>query len=181
MGSSTVESNVLFDSSIVSCDCSSRGYTGLCYLDRLLGESAKYSVASHANLQLERYWFLVSDICWFYVKNWHSNIVPVTLCTMFWWKSFLIGGDGNVYEGTGWSKEGAHTYGWNKKSLGLVFIGNFQGQNLKIVTIWKKKKKKNRAHYVSLFFRYRSKRHNDGCGAQAHRVWQSQRFPARWC
>lgn len=40
--------------------------------------------------------------------------------------SFLIGGDGNVYEGSGWNREGAHTYGWNKKSVGIAFIGNFQ-------------------------------------------------------
>ncbi|KAK2579295.1 hypothetical protein KPH14_008253 [Odynerus spinipes] len=40
--------------------------------------------------------------------------------------SFLIGGDGNIYEGTGWTKEGAHTYGYNKKSLGIAFIGNFE-------------------------------------------------------
>lgn len=40
--------------------------------------------------------------------------------------SFLIGGDGNIYEGTSWNREGAHTYGYNKKSLGIGFIGNFQ-------------------------------------------------------
>jgi len=40
--------------------------------------------------------------------------------------SFLIGGDGNVYEGCGWTREGAHTYGYNKKSVGIAFIGNFE-------------------------------------------------------
>ncbi|XP_076381914.1 peptidoglycan recognition protein S3 [Megalopta genalis] len=40
--------------------------------------------------------------------------------------SFLIGGDGNVYEGVGWNREGAHTYRYNKKSVGIAFIGNFQ-------------------------------------------------------
>ncbi|XP_076651781.1 peptidoglycan recognition protein S3 [Halictus rubicundus] len=40
--------------------------------------------------------------------------------------SFLIGGDGNVYEGTGWNREGAHTFGYNKKSVGIAFMGNFQ-------------------------------------------------------
>ncbi|XP_076163182.1 peptidoglycan recognition protein S3 isoform X2 [Ptiloglossa arizonensis] len=40
--------------------------------------------------------------------------------------SFLIGGDGNVYEGCSWNQEGAHTYGYNKKSIGIAFIGNFQ-------------------------------------------------------
>ncbi|XP_011314862.1 peptidoglycan recognition protein [Fopius arisanus] len=40
--------------------------------------------------------------------------------------SFFIGGDGNVYEGVGWNKEGAHTYGYNKKSVGIAFIGSYQ-------------------------------------------------------
>ncbi|XP_035736229.1 peptidoglycan-recognition protein SA-like [Vespa mandarinia] len=43
--------------------------------------------------------------------------------------SFLIGGDGNIYEGTGWTKEGAHTYGYNKKSVGIAFIGNFEDKD----------------------------------------------------
>lgn len=39
--------------------------------------------------------------------------------------NFVIGGDGRVYEGVGWSREGAHTYRWNSKSYGIAFIGNF--------------------------------------------------------
>nr|XP_022912534.1 peptidoglycan-recognition protein 2 [Onthophagus taurus] len=39
--------------------------------------------------------------------------------------NFLIGGDGNVYEGAGWHRIGAHTYGYNSKSLGLAFIGTY--------------------------------------------------------
>ncbi|KYO48995.1 peptidoglycan recognition protein 4 [Alligator mississippiensis] len=39
--------------------------------------------------------------------------------------NFLIGEDGNVYEGRGWLLEGAHTYGYNDLSLGIAFIGNF--------------------------------------------------------
>ncbi|XP_011170467.2 peptidoglycan-recognition protein 1-like [Solenopsis invicta] len=42
--------------------------------------------------------------------------------------SFLIGGDGNVYEGRGWTREGGHTYGYNKESIGIAFIGNFQNK-----------------------------------------------------
>ncbi|GJQ80278.1 PGRPS1 [Trypoxylus dichotomus] len=40
--------------------------------------------------------------------------------------NFMIGGDGNIYEGVGWHKEGAHTYGYNKKSIGIAFIGDFR-------------------------------------------------------
>ncbi|CAG9859852.1 unnamed protein product [Phyllotreta striolata] len=39
--------------------------------------------------------------------------------------NFLVGGDGKIYEGAGWHKVGAHTRGYNSKSLGLAFIGDF--------------------------------------------------------
>lgn len=42
--------------------------------------------------------------------------------------SFLIGDDGVVYEGTGWGVAGAHTYGYNRNSTGIAFIGNFVGE-----------------------------------------------------
>ncbi|RWS18622.1 peptidoglycan recognition protein-like protein [Leptotrombidium deliense] len=39
--------------------------------------------------------------------------------------SFLIGGDGKVYEGRGWGVEGAHTLGYNRNGIGISFIGDF--------------------------------------------------------
>nr|AXF35728.1 GPRP2 [Holotrichia oblita] len=39
--------------------------------------------------------------------------------------NFLIGGDGNVYEGAGWHRLGAHARGYNKISIGVAFIGDF--------------------------------------------------------
>nr|UIW25015.1 peptidoglycan-recognition protein LF [Lasioderma serricorne] len=39
--------------------------------------------------------------------------------------NFLVGGDGYAYEGRGWKKEGSHTYGFNKMSIGISFIGTF--------------------------------------------------------
>lgn len=39
--------------------------------------------------------------------------------------SFLIGGDGRVYEGRGWDIVGAHTYGYNKIAHGFCIIGNY--------------------------------------------------------
>lgn len=45
-----------------------------------------------------------------------------------WWDigyNFLVGGDGEAYEGRGWKSEGAHTYGYNVKSIGIAFIGTF--------------------------------------------------------
>ncbi|XP_047510341.1 peptidoglycan recognition protein-like [Pieris napi] len=39
--------------------------------------------------------------------------------------SFYIGGNGMVYEGAGWNI-GAHTRGFNDKSIGVSFIGDFR-------------------------------------------------------
>ena len=39
--------------------------------------------------------------------------------------SFLIGGDGNVYEGRGFGTKGSHSYCYNQYAYGIAFIGNF--------------------------------------------------------
>nr|CAI5848529.1 unnamed protein product [Callosobruchus analis] len=39
--------------------------------------------------------------------------------------NFLVGGDGDAYEGRGWLKEGSHTLGYNTRSIGICFIGTF--------------------------------------------------------
>jgi hypothetical protein len=44
--------------------------------------------------------------------------------------NFLVAGDGQIYEGAGWHKVGAHTRGYNTRSLGLAFIGNFTSNSL---------------------------------------------------
>ncbi|XP_063633130.1 uncharacterized protein LOC134804117 isoform X2 [Cydia splendana] len=40
--------------------------------------------------------------------------------------NFLIGNDGRVYQGRGWNREGAHTLGFNRCSLGVAFIGDYR-------------------------------------------------------
>lgn len=42
--------------------------------------------------------------------------------------SFLVGGDGSVYEGRGWDTEGAFAYGYNKQAMGIAFIGTFTSE-----------------------------------------------------
>lgn len=42
--------------------------------------------------------------------------------------SFLVGGDGIVYEGRGWDTEGAFAMGYNKKAIGIAFIGTFTSE-----------------------------------------------------
>ncbi|XP_072939814.1 peptidoglycan recognition protein-like [Epargyreus clarus] len=39
--------------------------------------------------------------------------------------SFMVGGNGKIYEGAGW-KVGAHTKNYNDKSISLSFIGDFR-------------------------------------------------------
>ncbi|XP_015124473.1 peptidoglycan-recognition protein LC [Diachasma alloeum] len=39
--------------------------------------------------------------------------------------NFLVGGDGLAYVGRGWDVEGAHTFNYNKKSIGISCIGTF--------------------------------------------------------
>ncbi|XP_064611539.1 peptidoglycan-recognition protein SD-like isoform X2 [Liolophura sinensis] len=41
--------------------------------------------------------------------------------------SFIVGEDGDVYEGRGWNQIGAHTYGHNHDALGFCVIGTFTG------------------------------------------------------
>ncbi|XP_045446830.1 peptidoglycan recognition protein-like [Melitaea cinxia] len=39
--------------------------------------------------------------------------------------NFLIGGNGKIYEGAGWQQQGSHTRGYNHRSIGISFIGNY--------------------------------------------------------
>ncbi|KAI4481861.1 hypothetical protein M0804_009382 [Polistes exclamans] len=39
--------------------------------------------------------------------------------------NFVIGEDGNIYEGRGWNKVGAHAPGYNFQSIGICVIGDF--------------------------------------------------------
>lgn len=43
-------------------------------------------------------------------------------------RSFLVGDDGRVYEGVGWTVQGTHTPGYSNTSLGLAFFGSANGK-----------------------------------------------------
>ncbi|KAM4695937.1 peptidoglycan-recognition protein SC2-like [Rhinophrynus dorsalis] len=43
--------------------------------------------------------------------------------------SFLVGEDGNVYEGRGWTTVGAHAPDYNSISIGISVIGTFTSRN----------------------------------------------------
>ena len=44
--------------------------------------------------------------------------------------NFLIGENGEIFEGMGWGVEGYHTEDWNDRSLGVAFIGDFDLQSV---------------------------------------------------
>jgi len=39
--------------------------------------------------------------------------------------NFVVGEDGNIYEGRGWNNQGAHAANWNSISIGIAIIGDF--------------------------------------------------------
>jgi N-acetylmuramoyl-L-alanine amidase len=46
--------------------------------------------------------------------------------------NFLVGEDGNVYEGRGWETVGAHAPTYNTKSIGICIIGDFTGNSIQV-------------------------------------------------
>uniref|UniRef100_W8BZR2 Peptidoglycan-recognition protein LE n=2 Tax=Ceratitis capitata TaxID=7213 RepID=W8BZR2_CERCA len=59
---------------------------------------------------------IIRDIQCFHIESREWNDIAY---------NFLVGCDGNVYEGRGWGVVGAHTIGYNSKSMGIAFIGCF--------------------------------------------------------
>lgn len=62
---------------------------------------------------------IIRDIQCFHIESREWNDIAY---------NFLVGCDGNVYEGRGWGVVGAHTIGYNSKSMGISFIGCFMRQ-----------------------------------------------------
>ncbi|XP_075041960.1 peptidoglycan-recognition protein SC2-like [Mixophyes fleayi] len=55
------------------------------------------------------------------IQNFHMN--SNKWCDVGY--NFLVGNDGSVYEGRGWTMVGAHAKGSNSKSIGISFIGDY--------------------------------------------------------
>lgn len=49
--------------------------------------------------------------------------------------NFLIGEDGNVYEGRAWDRIGAHTLGWNDVAVAFSIMGDFRNKLPKASTL----------------------------------------------
>lgn len=63
--------------------------------------------------------FIVRHVQTFHIESYGWNDIGY---------SFLVGGDGSVYEGRGWDIEGAFAYGYNRKAIGISFIGTFTSE-----------------------------------------------------
>ncbi|XP_029427105.1 peptidoglycan recognition protein 1 [Rhinatrema bivittatum] len=55
------------------------------------------------------------------IQNYHMN--SNGWCDIGY--NFLVGGDGSIFEGRGWSSVGAHAPNYNSNSIGISFIGSF--------------------------------------------------------
>ncbi|XP_055915429.1 peptidoglycan-recognition protein LE [Eupeodes corollae] len=60
--------------------------------------------------------FLIRNIQSFHIESCRWNDIAY---------NFLIGNDGNIYEGRGWGVVGAHAKGYNNISVGISFVGCF--------------------------------------------------------
>nr|XP_014095624.2 peptidoglycan-recognition protein LE [Bactrocera oleae] len=86
-------------------------------------ESVKLVIVSHTATESSEKQAIniriIRDIQCFHIESREWNDIAY---------NFLVGCDGNVYEGRGWGVVGAHTIGYNSKSMGISFIGCFMRQ-----------------------------------------------------
>nr|AFM38197.1 peptidoglycan-recognition protein S2-like protein [Anasa tristis] len=88
-------------------------------LNPLTTQPARYIVVCHtASIYCK-----TTATCTNAVRNIESWHIQIGLSTA--WYNFMIGGDGFIYEGRGWDKEGEHSPGFNCASIGVAFLGNF--------------------------------------------------------
>ncbi|XP_041970859.1 peptidoglycan recognition protein-like [Aricia agestis] len=55
------------------------------------------------------------------MQNWHMEQLEYPDLAV----SFVVGGNGNIYEGGGWLRAGNHTPGYDDRSIAISFMGNF--------------------------------------------------------
>lgn len=49
--------------------------------------------------------------------------------------NFVVGEDGNVYEGRGWGKKGAHSIPYNNKSIGICILGDYRSRTPNVAAV----------------------------------------------
>lgn len=49
--------------------------------------------------------------------------------------NFVVSPEGKIFEGRGWGVIGAHTYGYNVRSIGICVIGNYMGELISLIPL----------------------------------------------
>lgn len=80
------------------------------------------------NIESYQLWFSSQETCATLVRQIQSQHINSASIEDDIGYNFLVGGDGAAYEGRGWNKIGAHTYGYNSRSIGVAFIGDFRNE-----------------------------------------------------
>uniref|UniRef100_A0A182WAI2 Peptidoglycan recognition protein long class n=1 Tax=Anopheles minimus TaxID=112268 RepID=A0A182WAI2_9DIPT len=78
--------------------------------------------------------------------------------------NFLIGGDGQIYEGRNWNKIGAHTYGYNSRSIGIAFIGDYN---------YAHKPTDKQMELLKYMLQYGA---SNGCIAESYKIYASEQL-----
>ncbi|XP_055843963.1 peptidoglycan-recognition protein LE [Episyrphus balteatus] len=85
-----------------------------------LAAPAEFVIISHSATEMATSMpdniFLIRNIQCFHIESCRWNDIAY---------NFMIGNDGNIYEGRGWGHVGAHAKGYNHISVGISFIGCF--------------------------------------------------------
>ncbi|XP_055537847.1 peptidoglycan-recognition protein LE-like [Wyeomyia smithii] len=90
---------------------------------KILDTPVRYVIISHTATESAETQagmvYMVRNIQCFHIESrrWHDIAY-----------NFLVGNDGNVYEGRGWKKVGAHTHGYNERGIGISFVGCFMNE-----------------------------------------------------
>lgn len=86
----------------------------------LPGGHAKHAVVPSGQQRMEWHWLQVG------VQNRGGGVECVSIARLIC--SFGIGGDGNIYEGRGFTVEGAHAPRYNNRSIGICVIGDWSSE-----------------------------------------------------
>ncbi|XP_058811208.1 peptidoglycan-recognition protein LE isoform X2 [Topomyia yanbarensis] len=86
--------------------------------DKLFVTTTSHTATETADTQAGMV-YMVRNIQCFHIESrrWHDIAY-----------NFLVGNDGNVYEGRGWKRIGSHTYGYNSRGIGISFVGCFMNE-----------------------------------------------------
>lgn len=97
--------------------------------------------------------------------------------------NFLVGADGNVYDGRGWHKVGAHTRYYNHVSIGVAFIGTFENVKApkeQVAAFWRLMREGVRKGYISRKYRIFAARQLRPSDSPGRELYEQMMSWPRW-